>query len=278
MDAASLLAAATPRLSAVGIETARLDAEVLLAHALGIDRTRLYARWRDPVAADAATRFDALLERRVRREPVAYLTGQQEFWSLAFSVTPDVLIPRPETELLVELALNHLPPDEARSVLDIGTGSGCIAVAIAHERPRVHVTAVDISRAALSVAQRNADTHAVSSRVTFVESDLFSGLAAGATFDLIASNPPYLAPHQAVSPELASEPRGALYAGADGFGVVRRLLAGALTHLRPGGCVLMEIGLGQSDTALDLANPGGFTNAEVVPDLAGIPRVLFARR
>ncbi|MEO8604627.1 MAG: peptide chain release factor N(5)-glutamine methyltransferase [bacterium] len=278
MTAAALLGAAAPRLAAAGIDSARLDAEVLLAHALGFGRTALYARLRDALPVDACARFEALLARRERREPVAYLTGVQEFWSLPFGVTPDVLIPRPETELLVELALQHLPADAPRTVLDIGTGSACIAVAIARERPLAHVTAVDISRAALAVAHRNAVAHGVDARVTFAESDLFDGLAVDAGFDLIVSNPPYLAPNDAVSPELASEPRGALYAGADGLAVIRRLVAAAADRLRPGGRLLIEIGQGQSDAVVQLARAGGLADPSVAADLAHIPRVLVAQR
>jgi release factor glutamine methyltransferase len=276
MDAAALLAAATARLSAAGIDSARLDAEVLLAHALGMGRTTLFIRLRDPVAPDTASRLETLLRRRERREPVAYLTGEQEFWSLRFEVSPDVLIPRPETELLVELALRELPIDQPLRVLDIGTGSGCIAVAIAHERPSVHVTAVDVSAAALAVALRNAAAHGVTARMTFIESDLFAALPTDARFDVIASNPPYLAPSDAVSPELASEPHNALYAGADGLDIIRRLIVAAPERLQPHGRLLIEIGQGQSDAVLTLVRAAGFT-AEVVPDLAGIPRVLDAR-
>jgi len=278
MDAASLLAAAAPRLAAAGIDSPRLDAEVLLAHALGVGRSGLYARVHDVVPAAAAERFEALLARRVRREPVAYLTGVQEFWSLPFAVTPAVLIPRPETELLVELALAQVPSAAAPVVLDVGTGSGCLAVAIAHERSGARITALDISRAALEVARRNAATHGVSQRVTWIASDLFDGLAADARFDLIVSNPPYLAPTDAASPELASEPRAALYAGADGLDIIRRLIAAAPRRLRPGGQLLIEIAQAQSDAVLELARSAGFAAVQVVPDLAGIPRALVAQR
>jgi release factor glutamine methyltransferase len=278
MDAASLLGAAAPRLAAAGIDSARLDAEVLLAHALGVARSGLYTRLRDVVPAAAAERFEALLARRVRREPVAYLIGMQEFWSLPFAVTPAVLIPRPETELLVELALDHLPAAAPRAVLDVGTGSGCIAVAIAHERSGARITALDISRAALEVARRNAAAHGVAARISFAESDIFDGLAAGATFDLIVSNPPYLAPGDATSPELAFEPRDALMAGTDGLDVIRRLIAGAAARLCPGGRLVMEIGQGQAAAVVALAAAAGLVDARVVPDLAGIPRALVAQR
>ncbi len=280
MDAVALLRDAASRLDAAGIGSARLDAEVLLAQALGVGRTGLFARLRDAVDAAAAARFAALLERRLRREPVAYLTGWQEFWSLPFAVTPDVLIPRPETELLVELGVASLRAPRATRVeiLDVGTGSGCIAVALARALPAAGVTAVDLSAAALAVARRNAAAHGVASRIAFHVSDLFAALPADATFDLIVANPPYLAPGDAASPELAFEPHGALYAGADGLAVIRALLAAAPRRLRHGGILLMELGQSQSEAALGLTRAAGFAAAHVVPDLAGIPRALVAER
>jgi release factor glutamine methyltransferase len=290
MTAAALLHAASQRLAAAGIETAHLDAEVLLAHVLGLGRAALYAHLETPVAADAAARFDALLARRLRREPIAYLTGEQEFWSLPFAVTPDVLIPRPETEMLVEVGLTLLrAPLAQRSgagagiptrpqVLDIGTGSGCVAVAVARELPDVRVTAVDISPAALVAARGNAERHGVAARVTFIESDLYAALPAGATFDVILANPPYLAPGDAVSPEVAFEPQSALLAGADGLDVIRRLIAGAAAHLHPGGWLLMELGAGQAEAVRTLVAAAGLTATRIAPDLAGIPRLLVAQR
>jgi release factor glutamine methyltransferase len=273
MTAAALLRAATERLAAAGIETARLDAEVLLAHALGLDRAALYARLQEEV--DGA-RFAALLERRLRREPIAYLTGEQEFWSLPFIVTPDVLIPRPETELLVATAMQWRAPQAPHpSVLDIGTGSGCLAVALAREMPAAVVTAVDLAPAALAIARRNAARHGVADRIIFLAGDLYAPLPAGATYELIASNPPYVGSEDAVSPETAFEPRGALYAGADGLDVVRRLIAGAPPRLAPGGLLLVEIGAGQTAAVQALAQAAGLA-ARIEPDLAGIPRLLVA--
>jgi release factor glutamine methyltransferase len=285
MTAAALLRAASERLAAAGIDTARLDAEVLLGHVLGISRAALYTRLHDEVVGDPATRFAALLERRLRREPVAYLTGEQEFWSLSFLVTPDVLIPRPETEMIVWSAARERRSsgrrangaDEPHSILDVGTGSGCIAVAIARELPDAQITAVDISPEALAVARRNAGRHAVADRITFVQGDVYDALPAETVFDLIVSNPPYLAPGDAVSPELAFEPRLALQSGADGLDVIRRLVAGASSRLRPGGLLLFELGAGQAEAGLRLAATAGLT-ARVEPDLAGIPRLLVAQR
>ena len=282
MTAAALLRAASERLAAAGIDTARLDAEVLLGHVLGRTRAGLYARLNETVSDEAAPRFAALLDRRARREPVAYLTGEQEFWSLPFIVSPDVLIPRPETELIVSHAIRWraaLPRGQApreRRLLDIGTGSGCLAVVLAREIADAMVTAADISPAALAVARRNAERHGVAERIAFLASDVYAGLPADASFDVIASNPPYLAPGDQRSPELAFEPRAALDAGADGLDVIRRLLAGASARLRPEGQLLVEIGAGQANAVLALADAAGLTGA-VEPDLAGIPRLLVAR-
>lgn len=275
MTAAALLRAAAERLAAAGIETARLDAEVLLAHALGIGRAALYARLRDEVAEPPA--FAALLARRQRREPVAYLVGAQEFWSLPFRVTPEVLIPRPETELIVASWRAALPPGRTpATALDLGTGSGCIAVALAHELPALVVTAVDLSPAALAVARRNARRHGVAARITFLAGDLYEPLPVEATFDLIVSNPPYLALGDAAAPETAFEPRTALFAGADGLDVIRRIVAGAPSRLAPGGALLVEIGAGQAAAARALAAAAGLA-ARVAPDLAGFPRLLVAQ-
>ena len=294
MTAAALLGAATDRLAAAGIDTARLDAEVLLAHALGVGRAGLYARLREEVADPS--RFASLLERRLRREPIAYIVGEQEFWSLSFAVTLDVLIPRPETELIVSASITRwraaLPrglsaapargqaPRERRppTLLDLGTGSGCIAVALARELSDARLTAVDVSPAALAIARRNATRHGVAERITFLTGDLYAPLPADATFDLIVSNPPYLAPSDPTSPETAFEPRSALLAGADGLDVIRRIIAGARAHLVSGGQLLIEIGAGQSEAVLALANAGGFQAPRVEPDLAGIPRLLVAQR
>jgi release factor glutamine methyltransferase len=280
MTAATLLGAASERLAAAGVATARLDAEVLLAHALGLGRAALYARLREAVEPDAAARFEALVARRRRREPVAYLTGEQEFWSLPFAVTPDVLIPRPETELIVSAALEGAAPSARRppAILDLGTGSGCLAVALARELPAACVTAVDVSPAALAVARRNAERHGVAERIAFLAGDLYAPLPAGAAFDLVVSNPPYLAPGDAASPEVAFEPRAALFAGADGLDLVRRLVAGASAHLRPGARLLVEIGCGQAGAVLALAAAAGLAAARVEADLAGIPRLLVAQR
>jgi release factor glutamine methyltransferase len=308
--AADLLRAATVRLSAAHIATARLDAEVLLALAMKTDRTGLYARLSHPVTPQVEERFVACVDRRARREPIAYITGVQEFWSLPYTVSRDVLIPRPETELLVETVIrlvkscggaevrrcggnsklasefpNHLrtsaPPHlrtSSWSICDVGTGSGCLAVTLAHELPGARVTAIDTSAAALAVAARNAAAHGVGDRIVFTQCDLFDALDPGVCFDVIVSNPPYCRPGDLLSPEVAFEPSSAVAAGADGLGVIRRLLAAAPARLRPRGWLVMEFGQGQDAQVTRLAREAGLADIEINTDLAGIPRALIARQ
>lgn len=291
---AQLLADAARRLRARDIATPRLDAEVLLAWALGVDRAALYARSHDALAPAPAARMADALERRCRREPLAYITGVQEFWSLPFAVSAAVLIPRPETELVVQIAVEKGDSPSSRrkfrcapvsgkgtvplSICDVGTGCGCIAIALARERPGARLTALDTSADALAIAARNAVAHGVADRIELIGSDLFAALTAPAAFDVIVSNPPYLAPGDAVSPELAFEPAAALAAGADGLAVIRRLIAAAPARLRPGGWLVVEIGYRHADAVLALARAAGFRHSAVEPDLAGIPRVLKAQR
>jgi release factor glutamine methyltransferase len=252
---------------------------VLLGLAMETDGAGLYARVRSLPRAVVVQGFVALLDRRARREPIAYITGVQEFWSLPFRVTPAVLIPRPETELLVETVLEGAAPSApVERICDVGTGSGCIAVALARELPTTQVTALDVSADALAIAARNASAHAVSDRITFVESDLFGALDPGVRFDVIVSNPPYCTPGDPLLPELAYEPRAALVAGPDGLAVMRRLLAAAPARLRPGGRLVMELGSGQDGAVRAEAAAVGWTDIDVVADLAGIPRVLVAHR
>jgi release factor glutamine methyltransferase len=282
---AQLLHASERRLVGIGIDTARLDAELLLALAAGISRTGLYGQLHTPASSEVEAQFTALLDRRAQREPIAYIIGVQEFWSLSFAVTPGVLVPRPETELLVELASEPVGPDlldsgaetDGRWICDVGTGSGCIAVALAQELPDARVVAIDVSTAALAVAARNAAEHGVTDRVYCVESDLFDGLDPAARFDVIVSNPPYLTPDDFISPELAFEPRAALAGGPDGLDVIRRLVAAAPARLRAGGRLIMEFGRGQEAAARALAQAAGLTDVQIAPDLAGMPRALVAR-
>jgi len=265
-------------LARAGIDSARLDAEVLLACAGGWRRAALLARLREALPDGVGARFAALLARRARGEPLAYLTGEKEFWSLSFAVTPDVLVPRPETELLVEAACAHLAARPPAWVCDVGTGSGCIAVAVAHTQPTVRVVALDASAAALRVAAANALRHGVAARLDLVASDLFAALPETARFDVIASNPPYLDDGESAAAEIAWEPRVALWTGREGLQVIERLVGAAPARLRPGGLLAVEIGAGQAPAALALAARAGFTTARVRPDLAGIPRVLLAER
>ncbi|MEN3337818.1 MAG: release factor glutamine methyltransferase [Acidobacteriota bacterium] len=262
-------------------DEATLDAEVLARHVLGWDRATLIGRWRDPAPAGFDEQLGPLVARRAAREPIAYITGHREFWGLDFEVTPDVLIPRPETELVIEEA--RLFASEVRlprSAVDVGTGSGCIAVALAREFLGVHVTATDISPAALDVARRNAGRLGVADRVTLIQADLLDGAPRAA--DLIVSNPPYVAAGDAPSlpPEVRlHEPHAALFGGdADGLHMVRRLLASAATHLAPGGRLIMEFGFGQDGAVREAAQNSGWETVRVTADLQAIPRVAVLRR
>ena len=254
-----------------------VDAQVLLAHALGCARTWLLAHDDDPLPRLQADAFFALAKRRRAGEPVAYLTGTREFWGLSLRVTPDVLIPRPETETLVELALEWLPRDGALRVLDLGTGSGAIALAIAAERPRARVIATDASAAALAVARENA-TRLALANVEFRQADWYDGAPDG-VFDLIVSNPPYVAsgdPHLAAG-DLRYEPAGALASGVDGLAALRTIIAGAPMRLAAGGGLAVEHGYNQSPAVQDLLRDAGFARITVRRDLAGIPRVVGGR-
>lgn len=262
-----------------GIESARLDAECLLAEALGSDRLRLYLEFDKPVEADERARFRELVRRRADdRVPVAQLLGRKEFWSLGLRVTPDVLVPRPETETLVTLALDRLPEREAEyRVLDLGTGSGAIALALAHERPKARVLATDVSAAALAVARANAEALGLSERVRFAAGDLFEP-AAGERFDLVVSNPPYVAQADAASlaPELGHEPALALFAGSDGLAVLRPLVDQAPGHLAPGGALAVEVAPDQASEVARACTEAGLEDVRVTRDLAGRPRVVSA--
>ena len=258
-----------------------VDGQVLLAHALGRDRAWLIAHANDPLSREDADRFFALARRRREGEPVAYLTGWREFWGLRLAVDPSVLIPRPETETLVEVALVGLPADRPLRVLDLGTGSGAIALALAHERPLAQVVASDRSQAVLAVARGNAQRLGIAN-VTFVQADWYEGLPPGAStgLDLIASNPPYIAADDAHLREgdLPSEPMGALAAGDDGLDALRVIVAGATARLAPGGWLGVEHGHDQSDAVQRLFADAGFLDVVSTRDLAGIPRVVAGRR
>jgi release factor glutamine methyltransferase len=266
--------------AARGIESPRLDAECLLAHALGTDRLRLYLDFDKPVEAAERARFRELVRRRAdERRPVAQLTGRKEFWSLTFEVTPDVLVPRPETEGLVAWLLDQLPDREAElDVLDLGTGSGAIAVALATELPKARVTASDVCPAALAVAERNARAHGVADRVRVLAGDGFAPVA-GERFDAVLANPPYVAEDEAASlaPELRHEPRAALFAGADGTALLRRLAAEVGDFLAPDGRVAFEVGVGQAEAVAAWLREAGLREVASLRDLSDRPRVVVGR-
>ncbi|MFZ5464645.1 MAG: peptide chain release factor N(5)-glutamine methyltransferase [Pseudomonadota bacterium] len=248
------------------------EARLLLARCLGASHAQLAARPERPVDPENAARYRAWVERRAAGEPIAYLTGNCEFYGLEFRVTPAVLIPRPETELLVDLALERLPVEGRARVLDLGTGSGCIAVSLGRQRPRMEVWAADAVPAALEVARDNALR--LGATVRFVRSDWLADLA-GERFDLILSNPPYVAagdPHLSRG-DLRFEPASALVAGEDGLNDIRRIVAAAPAHLAPGGWLLFEHGYDQAQRCRALLTAAGFGQVTSWRDLAGIERV-----
>jgi release factor glutamine methyltransferase len=252
------------------------DAELLLAHALGRSRSWLYAHRDDPVDPADAERFRALLARRAAGEPVAYLTGRRGFWSFDLRVTPDTLIPRPETELLVELALARIPSDaQSPRLADLGTGSGAIALALAHERPRARVVAVDLSPGALEVARANAAELGLAN-VEFRQGDWLAPLA-GERFDLIASNPPYIAEGDPHLDDLRHEPAPALSSGPDGLDAIRTIAREAPAHLVPGGWLLLEHGWDQGEAVRGILVAAGFTDVMTDRDLEDRDRVTSGR-
>jgi release factor glutamine methyltransferase len=248
------------------------EARLLLGRVLGKTRAWLIAHADEAAGAADAQTFAALAQRRMQGEPIAYILGEREFYGLEFAVTRAVLIPRPETELLVELALERIPESAAAQVLDLGTGSGAIAVALAKQRPHARATAVEVDYAALTVARANAKRNGVS--VRFFCGDWFGALS-GETFDLVVSNPPYVAaqdPHLAVG-DVRFEPQRALVGGADGLDCIRAIVAGAGVHLRPDGWLLFEHGYDQAEACRALLEARGYRDVQTWPDLAGIPRV-----
>lgn len=252
---------------------------MLLAHALGVGRETLLARLQEPVAADVATRFEGLVTRRLAHEPTAYIVGHREFYGLKFACSPAALIPRPETELLVEEALRWLRSHGSRPgrIIDVGTGNGAIAVALAVNARKVRVTAVDVSRAALRLARRNAAAHSVAGRIDFVQGDLLSALAEPC--ELIVANLPYVPTqlYRKLAPELRDhEPEGALHAGRGGTAIIETLLTQAGERLRPGGLLLVEHAWNQGRRLREAAR-AVFPNAQIETkrDLAGRERVLI---
>jgi release factor glutamine methyltransferase len=274
------------RLLGAGIDSARLDAELLLGCALGISREELILAAAKNLSVAESYRYEDLLVRRLNREPLAYITGRQEFWSLDFLVSGDVLVPRPETEMLVEFALSHLPEannNELPRILELGTGSGAIAVALASELPQAQIIATEISPAALAIARRNASRNGVSDAIRFLEGDLFSALAEDLEnyFDLIISNPPYI-PRDEISTLDAEvsrwEPHAALDGGVDGLDFYRRIAEQAPAYLRQYGAVAVEIGaaMGAVVSAL-FRNRAAYVDTQVHQDYSGRDRVMLAR-
>jgi release factor glutamine methyltransferase len=262
------LAAAAEAFEVAGVESPRLDAELLLAEALGVTRADLYAQPQRALEAEAAQRFAAMLERRTRREPVAYILGRAHFRQLELKLTGKVLIPRPETELLVDLA------EDRQRVLDVGTGSGAIALAIASERKGARVTGIDNSPDAVVVARDNAE------RLGLEVEFLIADLIVGGPYDLIVSNPPYVkeSEWEGLQPEIVLyEPREALVAGDDGLDVIRELVPAAGEVLVRGGTLAVEVGQGQARTVEALFERSNFNHVETTRDLAGIPRVVKGR-
>ena len=257
--------------------TARLDVEILIAHALGRQRAYLYAHREDSVDASLADLACQLIDRRAAGEPIAYILGRREFWSLPLEVDDSVLIPRPETELLVEKALERLPPGQAR-LLDLGTGSGAIALAVASERSDIEVLATDQSSKALRVAHRNRERLKLSN-VNFLESDWFSGIDAQ-RFNMIVSNPPYVAPNDRClgNGDLRFEPVSALVAEDDGYAALDRLVSEACDYLSVGGWLLLEHGESQGQRVRDMMNQCGYAETETLVDFAGHDRVSIGKR
>ena len=303
MDVRTALKTGIAKLREAGVPSFTLSAELLLLHVAARDRTWLYSHPEENLPQEITDRFFALIARRAAGEPTQYLTGKQEFWGLEFEVTPDVLIPRPETEHVIEVALDRLALRELRAgrpqktigeglqIADIGTGSGCIAIALAKELPKAEFVATDISRAALEVAGRNAARHGVGERIRFVRADLLevSGeerMTSGETtapflFDLVASNPPYIGRREA--PTLAREvrdhePEIALFGGEEGYELYGDLIAQAASNLKPGGLLVLELGHETLPAVQPLFDAANWTRVGVTNDLAGIPRVIAAEK
>jgi release factor glutamine methyltransferase len=278
----ALLAWTTEFLQKKGIENPRADAQILLSHVLGCKKVDLFVRHDEVPPETDRAQFRELIQRRVAGWPVAYLVGARDFYLLTFEVSPAVLVPRPETEMLVAESLAFLKPRTAPAVLDIGTGSGCIAISIAHQKKDAQVTATDISPDALEVAQRNAAKHGVADRVTFLQGDLFAPLPADATFDLVVSNPPYIALHEfaGLAPDVREhEPRVALDGGADGLAFYRRLAANVAKFIKPGGKLLLEIGATQDEPVRALfAERLEMELGPTLKDDNKLPRVVTAKR
>ena len=263
-----------------GIENPRLDAEILLCAVLKCERITLYVHFDQPLSEEELTEYRGYVARRAQQEPLAYILGEKAFMKHSFKVNPAVLVPRPETELLVESVAKAAAGVGAASLLDLGTGSGAIIVSLLELLPQAAGTAVDISAAALAVAGENAEAIGVSSRLTLVESDLFAGLPAGQAFDIIVSNPPYIpaADIAGLAADVQREPRGALDGGSDGLDFYRRIAAGCGTWLKPDGLLAFEVGISQAQQVAGLCRQAGLTVTALRKDYAEIERMVFATR
>lgn len=274
MTFTTALSHASTRLAS--IPTGRRDAELFLLRATGQNRAFLLTHPDAELTSEQQAIYEQWLDRRAKHEPVQYILGEQEFYGLTLRVTPDVLIPRPETEHLVEATLSRVPHDSALKIADVGTGSGAIAIAIAHSLPLASLTALELSPPALEVARQNAERHGVASRIRFLQSDLLAAVH-GEAFDAIVSNPPYIAEDEVLEEQVRGyEPPNALFAGPDGLDIYRRLIPQARQALLPGGWLLMEIGHNQREAVAGLL--AAWSEVEFVPDLQRISRVACARR
>jgi release factor glutamine methyltransferase len=295
MDVRAALKRGIAQLRDEHVPSFTLAAELLLLHVLGRDRAWLYAHPEEEVGEEQARQFFGLIARRAAGEPTQHLTGKQEFWGLEFEVTPDVLIPRPETEHVIEVALDRLALRELRAgrrqksdgaglrIADIGTGSGCIAISLAKELPGAAIYATDISPAALEVGRRNAARHGMHDRIQFVQSSLLQGSdqPLPSTFDVIVSNPPYVGRREAESlprEVREHEPASALFGGEEGYELYADLIAQAESHLGPEGILVLELGLETLAAVQPLLDATKWANVGVTDDLAGIPRVIAAER
>lgn len=254
----------------------RLEAEVLLAHVLGCQRLELYTHFDRPLMETELSAYREAIARRRSGEPTAYVVGKKEFWSLEFEVDPRVLVPRPETETLVEAVLKRIP--ESGLVLDLCTGSGCVAVALASERPHLSIDAVDISGDACDVARQNIGNHGLSSRIQVMEGDLFEPLPSDRRYTAIVANPPYVPEEELalLAPEVQTEPEIALAGGRDGLDVVRRILSGALSFIEPAGWIVMEVDPRQVDELIQHVAPKILgVEGDAICDLSGRKRIVF---
>jgi release factor glutamine methyltransferase len=267
-------------LKTAGVDDWRNQAQLLLLHVLDRDRTFLLAHPEENLSAKQFDRYQEFVVRRAEGYPLQYLTGRQEFFRLDFEVTPDVLIPRPETELIVEVGIEILKDEAAPFFADLGTGSGAIAISLLEELPRAQAMAVDVSPGALEVAKRNAERHRVSDRLQLVKSDLFSTIDPRTAFDLIVSNPPYVPADDlnGLQREVRHEPPGALDGGPDGLTVIRRLLKDAPAFLPANGYLVFEIGFEQHEAVKKLIDHGAWELIELQKDLQGIPRTVVLQK